>query len=354
MRQTPSDEADVRRLAEAAAWRVRLAEEELESCPEFEQWLAADPANEAAWRRVEAPWDLFGEQATASRVIAARRDALDRAHRASAAAAATGDSAVPAHTAGWSRAARALAVVCVTVLCAVIIGWWSVQPDVYRTGLGERREVVLADGSKVSLDSATELRVKLSDEARRLELLKGQARFDVAHDATRPFSVRAGGQRVVALGTAFNIDMLDSKLLITLIEGRVEVVPDKAGAAVWPTRTEVQQAPAPTKPLTLTPGQQLALAPQAPPVVRPTQVATTTAWTEGQLIFTNEPLAAVAERVSRYAGYPITAAPEVASLRVSGVFQSHDVPGFIATIGDYLPVQAEKHPDGGVLLARKE
>src|SRR5688572_31793758 len=77
--QQYSDDEAMRRLASAALWRVRLTEEGLESSAAFEAWLAEDPANEAAWRQVNAPWDLLGEQAASSEVVAARRQALARA-----------------------------------------------------------------------------------------------------------------------------------------------------------------------------------------------------------------------------------------------------------------------------------
>src|SRR3546814_1264895 len=83
--------------------------------------------------------------------------------------------------------------------------------DLYRTVLGERRVVTLADGSTVSLDAASEVRVAYSERARELALVRGQARFDVAHDPRRPFAVQARDQRVVATGTAFNVDLLDRK-----------------------------------------------------------------------------------------------------------------------------------------------
>jgi ferric-dicitrate binding protein FerR (iron transport regulator) len=70
---------EVRRLAAAAAWRVRLTEAEAESSEAFEAWLAADAANEVAWAKVQAIWSRFSEQAGAPEMLAARGDALVRA-----------------------------------------------------------------------------------------------------------------------------------------------------------------------------------------------------------------------------------------------------------------------------------
>jgi transmembrane sensor len=322
-------EEHVRRVAEAAAWRTRLTELGQESSEDFETWLATDPANEAAWRLVDVPLALLADNATAPRVIAARRDALDRAHRRSRPALPT-----------WTRIAAGLAMIGLAAIFFVGFNWWDSRPDVYATGHAERRIVRLADGSRVSLDAETEIKVRLEEGARRLELVRGQARFDVAHDATRPFSVRAGDQTVIATGTAFNIDMLGSRVLVTLIEGRVEVMPSGPDAGHGS--------------MILAAGQQLAVAPRARPILRQADLDSTTAWTNGQLIFADEPLSSVVARVARYADYPITVSPDAASLRVSGVFQTSDVDGFLRSITAYLPVQARRAPEGGVVLERRD
>jgi transmembrane sensor len=222
------------------------------------------------------------------------------------------------------------------------LNWWSARPNVYATGHAERRIVRLADGSRVSLDAETELKVHLGRDARQLELVRGQARFDVAHDATRPFSVRAGDQTVIATGTAFNIDMLGPRVLVTLIQGRVEVVP-----------THTRPIEGLRRPTVLAAGQQLAVAPRAPPILLQADLSSATAWTNGQLVFTDEPLSSVVARLARYSDYPITVSPGAATLRVSGVFQTDDVDGFVRSITAYLPLRAERTADGGVLLDRR-
>src|SRR3546814_3917007 len=110
--------------------------------------------------------------------------------------------------------------------------------DLYRTVLGERRVVTLADGSTVSLDAASEVRVAYSERARELALVRGQARFDVAHDPRRPFAVQARDQRVVATGTAFNVDLFGPQVLITLIEGHVQVLEATSSRAAPKARSE--------------------------------------------------------------------------------------------------------------------
>lgn len=328
-RSAARDEDAMRRLTEAAAWRVRLTEEDAETSEAFEAWIA-DPANEAAWDKVQAPWREIGEKATSPELMAARAGALARARREG--------------RARWTSTTRgriAASVAAVMLVAGGYGGWRFIeaQPDVYRTTLGERRVVPLPDGSKVSLDSGSKVRIRYTADARKLELISGQARFDVAKDVRRPFSVTARNQTVVATGTAFNVDLLGPKVFVTLIEGKVVVLGEpKRGA---------EREPAP---IALEAGEQLVSAPAAPPEVRPISVERATSWESGQLTFADEPLAAVAERVSRYAEDPVTVAANVADVRVSGVFRAGDTAGFVDMVTSYLPVEADAASDGEITL----
>ena len=150
--------------------------------------------------------------------------------------------------------------------------WWLVLPDDYRTAIGERRVITLSDGSKLSLDADSEVTVRYGKHDRSLHLLKGQARFDVAHDKTRPFSVVAGSQKVIATGTAFNIDMAGPKVLVTLIEGHVVVLDEIEGsttmpAVSWPHVVETEGRPASWPPR-----------PRAPPQIAPANIQRVTAF----------------------------------------------------------------------------
>lgn len=328
----PEISVDERRITEAAGWKVRLNEAGVESSYEFEAWLAADPANEIAWKQVEAPWDLFGEQASSPLAVKLRRDALNRVHLRP-----------PLYRRPWFAIAASIVLVVFTGLSFLRSWSWAEQPTVYQTAHGERRSVLLADGSHVSLDAETELRVMLSAGKRDLELVQGQARFDVAHDVRRPFSVLAGGQSVVAVGTAFNIDLSEKRPRITMIEGKVEVF----------DASQASSGQAPRRLTALIHGQQLSFTAQSA-IVRPANVEAATAWNNGQLIFDDEALATVVSRVSRYSTKPITVAPDVATLKVSGVFQSNDVDGFVETIGGYLPVRTVKSASGAITLVAKD
>jgi transmembrane sensor len=329
-------EDQVARLAAAAAWRVRLEEAGVSSSVEFESWLAEHPGHVDAWRDVQATWAVLGDMATAPELLAARSEALDRARRTQRR---RGVVANLRPTALWGRRAAAAAAALVLMGALGAGGAWvALRPATYATAAGERRVVTLADGSKVALDSNSLIRVRLLRHARRLDLERGQARFDVAHDVTRPFSVHARDQTIVATGTAFNVDLLGKRVVVTLIEGRVSVLPDAAADRPAEIRLEA--------------GQQLAAGAALPaPQVARVSLEQATAWENGQLVFDDEPLASVVERVSRYSKTPVrVASGEVGALRMSGVFNAGDVATFVDTVTRYLPVEARRTDDGAVEL----
>jgi len=310
------------RLSEAAAWRVRLAEAGQRTSPEFEAW-SNDSDNQAAWVQVSRAWDYFDDLAQAPEIVAAREAALADAKRAAS------QMARPALFRRLTGLAAAAMVICALSGAAY---WWSQKPDDYRTAMGERRVVTLSDGSKLSLDADSEVTVRYEKNARSLRLLKGQARFDVAHDKKRPFSVIAGRQKVIATGTAFNIDMAGPKVLVTLIEGHVVVLDEYETGVAVPVQPKVIELKA---------GQQLSAAPSAAPEIAQANIQRVTAWTIGQLMFDDEPLSSVVERVNRYGGTQIIIAdPNVGAMKISGVFNAGDVLGFVEIVTHYLPVRA--------------
>ncbi|MET0985896.1 MAG: FecR domain-containing protein [Steroidobacteraceae bacterium] len=348
-----TQKTDARRLVEASAWRTHLTENDLESTPAFEAWLMSDSRNRAAWESVQQSWNLFVEHATSPEVLDLRRAALGQARSMGRARWTTRHARVGR----FARAAVAAAVVLLAFGGGLSI--YLMSPDVYRTAAGERRVVTLADGSQVQLDSLTELRVDYSEHARDLKLVKGQARFDVAHDVQRPFSVVARDRKIVATGTAFNVDLLGKDLYVTLLEGKVVIVPELSAVspvpAVVPSGTQSGTAApkalqsmtqVPLKVIELQPGQQLAVSRTGAATVAEADVQRATAWQEGQLVFEDEPLSSVVARVSRYSARPVNVADEkTASLRISGVFHAGDVEGFVATVTHYLPVKAQQRGD---------
>jgi transmembrane sensor len=325
MSQDESDWA----LIEAARWRIRLAESPLASGDGFRRWLAADPRNREAWSQVQTAWSAVESRATSANLVRWRQDALAYVRRA-------------AESRGTSRPLRrgwivGLGVAACLALLVAGTFWSAYRFDVYRTAPGERRVVTLRDGSQIALDCDSEVKVRLGRHARELILTAGQARFDVAHDVLRPFSVEANHHEVLATGTSFNVDLQGPDLVVTLIEGHVVVLP--------PRRS-------PESVSRLDAGEQLILSPLTGPHISRVNVDHAVAWESGTLVFDNEPLARVIRRISRYGGPPIVISDAATSnLRISGVFREGDFRGFLDTAVSYFSLRAEPQPDGSIRLS---
>jgi len=317
----PTEDAS-RRLVEASAWRVHLAEIGADSTAQFEAWLLADARNMEAWRRVEAPWDFLGHHATEPEIVAARSAALGFAHFGRQ----PSRRAVP-----W----RAIVASALLLLAAFAGGlYWWLQPANYQTALGERRVVTLADGSRLSLDSNSEVRVAYSLRGRDLELLRGQARFEVAHDSAKPFVVAAGDVFVRATGTDFDVDLPAGVVVVTLLQGRVSVADIRHRVA-------------------LNAGEQLTFAPGRAPAVVDANPADVLAWQSGQVVFHNAPLSAVIERLNRYDKAQFTLAdPGLAALRVSGTFNTGDAMAIADILTRYLGIHAIYSDSGRIEFRR--
>lgn len=329
------------RLAQATDWFVRLRADDAnpEDLARFQRWVEESPDNAAAYARVRQSWTVVGDQASAPEIMLGRRDALEDARRA---ARGRWESSRPR----WMRPVVAAAA-CAILLVASAVGawlWWSgANAGVYITGVGERRTLTLADGSVVTLDARSRIHVKYRDTERLIDLDQGQARFDVAQDAARPFRVRAGRDTVLALGTQFNVELVADSLLVTLIEGRVAVLPET-------TSTQAE----PAAQIDLSAGEGLQVRHDGQRIRLPkVDIARVTAWQNGKLFFDNEPLASAAERINRYAREQIQVDPSARDLTISGVFNAGDSRAFVEAVTAYFPVKAEQTPGDTVRLSAR-
>ncbi len=331
---------DQTRLDEAALWWDRMQKDAaVELSSEFLEWVS-QPANSKALRAVEATMEVLNEFGATPKILDFRRSALTRLRNAGT------RRWMPMRTV--TRAAAALLVV------AIFGGgvWYAVsqQPASYSTDIGERRVVALSDGSRISLDSDSRVDVKYTETGRTITLDRGRARFDVAHDVTRPFTVTAGNKTVVAVGTSFDVEKLGATVLVTLIQGHV-LIKDASGTSS--TLALITRAPKPKAPVSLVAGEQLVATRDAKPVVSDANLDAATAWEAGHLVFRGEPLGEAVARVNRYTDHPILVDPSAASIRISGVFNAGDVGSFVGAITGYFPVQATTDADNTITLQKR-
>jgi transmembrane sensor len=201
---------------------------------------------------------------------------------------------------------------------------------------GELLSRRLADGSILRLNTDSAAAVRYSDSERLVTLTSGQAEFEVAHEANRPFRVRAGSAEVVAVGTRFDVRLTQEATLVTVVEGRVAVglSPTVAGRAPGTNQSRVVQ---------LSADQQLHVAASAwPATPMAVDAEHATSWMRREIVFDHEPLEQVAAEFNRYAPKPIEiTTPALKSLQISGVFATDDPDAFIAFLRSLKGVRVE-------------
>jgi transmembrane sensor len=244
-------------------------------------------------------------------------------------------------------------------IAAVVVGPSLLAGETYRTEPGEQRRLRLADGSTVMLNTRSKLRVRFNGAERRLFLDHGQAWFQVAKDAQRPFRVFVGKDEVRALGTAFDVRREGERATVTLEEGRVAIFRDVSSQ---PLSTSPVAGGASSKlmagpvapAIILSPGDEARLAPAVAPTVAVVDLAHVQAWRTERVILESTPLAEAVEEFNRYGGPRLVLAdPGLADLPVSGVFHTDRPQAFAEAVATAFPVQATTASDGQIVLTHR-
>ena len=287
---------------QAADWFARLlapdADERVRDA--FERWCAESDANADAYAAVAADHDFARRLADDPLIAdAARKARIEYSGRSRAS--------------GLRRYA-ALATAALVVIAVGAAAWRvyraSARTEVLATAVGELRNVTLADGTRLVLDTNTRLDARLGGDARELVLHEGRIDVDVARD-TRPFAVVSGRGVVRDIGTRFEVERHGEDVAVKLIAGAVDVSVENAGEAGKAT---------------LAPGQEAHFGAQGGIVVAETgDLVDGSRWTEGTLVFRERRLADLIAEVNRYSTVQLRLADRsLEDLRVSGVFHVGD------------------------------
>ncbi|WP_237703845.1 FecR family protein [Rhodospirillum rubrum] len=308
-------------MKQAAIWHARLREDDRHR-KAFALWLGEDPRKAEAFRQTERLWAAL-EAPTAALATDGAALMVRRQRRPPII---------------WRRSAgRRVALAVVLALGLVLAPRGQGLIDSLRaddvTAPGERRSLVLADGSVVALNTDSALAVAMGGDHRRLRLFRGEAWFEVAHDARRPFVVETGDGTVTVTGTRFNLRIDEAGTRVSLSEGRVELSPAHAAGQVKILR----------------PGEQAVVGKTAVGAIDTFDATAVTGWRRGQIVFYDTALRQVVAELNRYRRGPILLARrDLADLRVSGVFDVSDPEGVLAALTGTLPVRMTKV--GGLLV----
>lgn len=319
--------------AEAAAWIARLHGPNRTPDVEagFRRWMAEDPERAAAFELLTDTWEKSARL---------RRRPIER----------MASWELPGFRLSFSRAA--IATVAIAIL-AVIGTVFFLKNDALITRVGEQRMLTLEDGTRVYLNTDTRIAEHYDKQARRVELERGEALFEVAKKKNWPFIVTAGDKQVRAVGTAFVVRKDDAGLAVTLVEGKVTVSPVLA-----PTPNPKQQAQPPASKLetvTLAPGERLTFARASPPRVDKPALDRVTAWQRGQVSLDNTPLVDAVAEMNRYSRIRLVIEdPKVAAIQVSGIFRAGDSENFAQALARTYQLQAIDQRNEIVLTGRSD
>ena len=228
--------------------------------------------------------------------------------------------AAPAPAALWRRREIQIGGLAALAACLVAAVWLQGQVgvDVYETGAGERRWVVLEDGSRLELNTRSRLEVRISARHRQARLVEGEALFTVATRPDRqPFTVDAGAASIRVTGTQFNVRRTTDQTRVDLLEGRVEV---RGRRDAPPARLSAGQA------VSVSASGDLA-------VGEPADFARVRDWRAGRVTLTRARLDTAVADINRYAAKPVALAqPALGDLTVDGVFEARDTRAFARAV----------------------
>lgn len=308
-------------LAEAAEWFALLGSGSSSQTDheQWQAWLAAKPEHRAAWQRVEFFTHKFNGLPAQASLSALNPPDLQR-----------------------RQALKALVVFCAVGLSSWQIWrqrYWQEWMADYRSGVGEILTITLADGSLVTLDTASAIDVDFSQNLRRLTLVQGEVYIETAPDNSgvhRPFVVDCVEGRVQALGTRFSVRQQANDCHAAVYQGAINIQP--AG------NTALSQ--------TLKAGQATNFTHQQIDIVNNIE-AHQPAWSQGMLVADNLSLSEFVIQLNRYRHGYITCAPDIAHLRIVGSFPLNDQERILAVLQETLPVSVSKQTPWWVRIEKR-
>ncbi|WP_260954373.1 FecR domain-containing protein [Pseudomonas citri] len=307
---------DPKILEEAADWLMRLSERDLSSSEqaEWECWKVSSPERGRAWSRAQLLQSKLGGLPPSLAM-----SALDRP----------------------SNPERRVALRKLAVLLAVApTGWgtwklaqsqqWSAD---YRTAVGQRRELTLADGSRLTLNTATAIDVLFDVNQRLIKLREGEILVQTAPDVSsqaRPFLVSSQDGLMQALGTRFIVRQMQARTHLAVLDGvvRVELADNRQ-----------------TAPMLVNAGQRTDFSARAFGPLNPTD-RNVTAWTQGMLMADKMRLADFVAELARYRPGFVRCDPAIAELRISGAFPISDTQRSLNMLVQTYPVLVNGHLNG--------
>lgn len=305
----------------AAQWVTRCDREPLSTSEQaqLDAWLDADPRHLGAWTRANAVFARFD-----------RARALGDSYDPDQFARTHDETAQPGRRRFlyWAGTAMAASV------AGVAFFTWPQRK--ISTRIGEVLRVPLEDGSIVTLNSDSAIEVAFQQSRRLLRLFRGEALFEVAHDALRPFVVKAAHASIVATGTRFSVQLAAAAAIEVLVsEGSVELDADSDAPGVEPIVLRAN--------MLATAVPDLKVSTRA---LAPVEIKRRMAWRDGVISFDGDTLAAAAAQFARYSRqHIIIDDPAVAQRQVVGLYSANDPAGFARSVALSMNLKTRRRGD---------
>jgi transmembrane sensor len=326
---------------------------------ELERWLSASTAHRVAYLRLNAAWrearrfKALGTGGPPGSVPPPGEWNVSPFFEASAAdfteSTAVVTESPPASTPrakarSLLRGGRSLAFAAGVVLAVAVGAVWFFwpMPSSYRTEVGGLASVPMSDGSRITLNTATQVRVVVTERERRVELEEGEAFFDVAKDPQRPFTVTAGRKRIVVVGTQFSVFRNGDEVRVVVAEGSVRVEEGEGAGASEPT--------AQLKAGSVARAADAGVLVQEKPLSEVQQQYLS--WRTGYLAFRETALVDAVAEMNRYNTHKIVIEdPAVEAIRLSGTFRATNFEGFVRLLEEGFPIRAQRRA-GNIVLTK--
>ena len=316
-------DTDVARIRlQATEWLIESAETDdwaPEKQRELDAWLAASPAHLLAFWRAEDSWNRAG-------LIAEFRPFAPRP--------------TPRRGFGWSARIKGVAAIAAAAIVTAGVALFSQGPasQTYSTPVGGQKSIVLADGSRIDLNTDTVLTIDKGSSQRSVTLERGEAYFRIKHDAEHPFTVMAAGRRVTDLGTAFTVRNGKARVIVALVEGSA--------------RVDDLSAPKGSRSALLKPGDVAVATAESLSITKAPvgELESALSWRRGLLVFRHTTLAEAAAEFNRYNQQKLVIEDAgTARMELRGTFRANDASAFARMAEAVMGVQVEFRGDDIVL-----
>jgi len=319
-----------------------------EKC-EFQRWLHRDSKNHDVFMSMAQLWDGMDELSRLSDLFP--------------------DESTAYYKSVGSKLATAASLLLAVCVISLYVGKSSFTPVVtktYETSIGEHSTVNLPDGSKVVLNTNSLVTVNYNDSHRLVTLMRGEIHIDVAHDKSRPLSVKAGDKVIQAVGTAFNIELhRNNSFELIVTDGEVRVgdrsvfenqIANRNSKRIVDGEPLRKIVRLPLESMSIAKGEKVVVGAEeeVPTKIKDGDIQASLSWRQGNLVFTGQYLEEAIQEISRYTSVEFHFADEeIKRVRIAGLFKAGDVNGLLSALSETFNISSKKTAKEKINLYRE-